>query len=46
MSGLIQKFEDLREQAKNVMEDLVFNYIDGGADDEITLVESRQQWRD
>ena len=45
MSRLIEKFARLRERARAVLEKGTFEYIDGGADDEVTLQSNREAWR-
>ena len=45
MSGLISKFELLREEARKRLPKIAFDYIDGGADDGITLHRNRDSWR-
>lgn len=45
MAGLIPKFQVLRHKAQTILPWPVFDYIDGGADDEITLIRNREAWR-
>lgn len=45
MSELIPKFEILHQRASQIVEERRLKYIDHGADDEITLLETRKQWR-
>lgn len=45
MAGLIPKFASLRDQAREILSESCFHYFDGGAEDEITLIENRDAWK-
>ena len=45
MAGLIPKFAALRSKAEEILPRKVFDYIDGGSNDEITLEQNRMAWR-
>ena len=44
-TGLIPKFAQLRRAAQDRVSDLAFDYVDGAAQDEITMRKNRESWQ-
>ncbi len=46
MAGVIRNVADARRRARRTLPRVVYDYVDGGADDEITMAENERAFRD